>query len=314
LTVATMQTNNRIITVFLLAVVLLTTASCQPNVTSQTFDREGNPVTLPAKVDRVISIGPSNTEILVALGFADKIVAADTWSRGIDGLAEDLPFFDMLAPDCEQIILLEPDIIFVTGMSKAGGVNPYKTASNAGICVLLIPSSSSIAGIKEDVRYIAEVMNAVEQGEEIIADMEQTIDEIAKIGETITDKKTVYVEISAAPFLYSFGRGVFLHEMLEIIGAENILADRNKWLAVSEELILDKNPDVILTSVDYIDKPVEEILSRPGWNKMTAVQNGDVYHIDTNTSSRPSHHIVKTLREMAKAVYPELYLYDSATR
>ena len=297
----------KIITLMLTALVLLTAVSCQPELTSQTFDREGNPVTLPQRVERVISLGPSNTEILIALGFADKIIAADNFSRGIDGLPADIPFFDMLAPDVEQIIHLEPDVLFVTGMCKAGGVNPFKSVSNAGACVIFIPSSTSIAGIQEDIRFIAQVMVAGEKGEDIVADMEQEIAAIANIGATITDKKTVYFEISTSPHLYSFGRNVFLNEMIEMIGAVNILADMNKWVAVSGEVIQDRNPDVILTSVDYIDKPVDAILSRPGWGSMTAIQNRDVYYIDTTTSNCPTHNITKTLREMAKAVYPEWY-------
>ncbi|MCL2623216.1 MAG: ABC transporter substrate-binding protein [Planctomycetaceae bacterium] len=302
---------RKIITLFLTAVVVLTVTSCQKTQTADTstaMDREGNPIVLPTKIDRIISLGPSNTEILIALGFADKIIAADAYSRGIEGLATDVPLFNMLAPDGEQIILLEPDVIFVTAMSKAGGANPFKLVSDAGICVIYIPTCSSIADIQSDIRFIAKVVDAVEKGDEIVANMEQTIDAIAKIGETVTDKKTVYFEISAESYsLYSFGRGVFLNEMLEIIGANNILADRNKWVTVAEEVILDRNPDVILTNADDIVASVERIMSRPGWNTLTAVQNGAVYSIDADTSSRPSHHIVKALMEMAKAVYPDKY-------
>jgi iron complex transport system substrate-binding protein len=212
-----------------------------------------------------------------------------------------------MAPDAEQIIRLEPDVIFAAGMAKVGGMDPLKTVSDVGICVLYIPTSESVDAIKTDIRFIATVIDAVEKGEEIVTEMEQTIDAIAKIGETITEKKTVYFEISPMPHLYSFGKGVFLNEMLEIIGAENILADQQRWVPVSEEIILDRNPDVILTSVDYTDQPVDELLSRPGWDVLTAVQNRNVHHIDTSTSSRPNHLIVKALKEMAKAVYPDKF-------
>jgi iron complex transport system substrate-binding protein len=63
----------------------------------------------------------------------------------------------------------------------------------------------------------------------------------------------------------------------------------------------------VLTSVNYIDDPIGEIKSRPGWENITAIQNDDVYYIDTDASNRPSHHIVKALRMMAKAVYPDRY-------
>jgi len=245
---------------------------------------------------------------LIDLGFADKIIAADAYSRGIEGLATDIPFFNMLAPDGERIILLKPDVIFVTGMSKAGGTDPFKPVSDLGICVLTIPTGSSIADIRDDIRFIAKVMDAAEKGEAVIADMDQAMDAIAKIGKTITDKKTVYFEISAESYsLYSFGRGVYLNEMLELIGAKNIFADRNRWVSVTEEAVFDRNPDVILTNADYTDKPVDEIMARPGWKALTAVRRRAVYSIDANTSSRPSRHLVKALQEMAQAVYPDRY-------
>ena len=304
---------NKIIALFLTAVVALTATSCTTDSSTQSIDatqsvdRAGNPITLPKKFDRIISVGPSNTEILIALGFADQIVAADTYSRGIEGLATDIPFFNMLAPDGEQIIQWDPDVIIVTGMSKAGGADPFKAVSDVGICVIYIPTSVNIADIQEDIRFIAEVMGTVEKGNAIIADMDQTIAAVAKIGKTITDKKTVYFEIDVAPLLYSFGKNVFLNEMLEIIGAVNILGERDQWVAVTGEEILDRNPDVILTSVSYIDKPVEAITSRPGWDSLTAVQNGDVYYLDADRSSRPSHRVVEILPEMAKAIYPDKY-------
>jgi len=301
---------NRMIAFFLMTVVALSASSClttQNPDPAQAVDREGNPIVLPTRLDRIISMGPSNTEILAALGFADRIIATDTYSKNIPGLAKDVLFFDMLAPNGEKIMNLEPDVIFVTGMSKAGGANPFKIFSNIGMCVMTIPSSTNIKGIKEDIRFIAHVLDAVEKGETIVAGMESEIDRIKAIGETITEKKTVYFEIASSPYLYSFGKGVFLNEMIEIIGAKNILADKESWVAVSDEVILKKNPDVILTNVDYLDDSVKTIMSRPGWDKMTAVQNRDVYFIDADASSRPSHNIVKILQEMAKVIYPDKY-------
>ena len=271
-------------------------------------DREGNPVTLPANIETVLSMGPSNTEILIALGHGDKIIATDTYSDNIEGLPADIPMFSMKASDGEQIINLQPDVIFVTGMSKAGGDDHFKVVADAGICVLYMPSSGSLEAIKEDIRFIAAVMGSLAEGEAIVAEMEREIDRIWAIGKTITDQKSVYFEIDAPPHLYSFGQNVFLHEMLELIGARNVFGENpNDWLSISDEAVVKENPDVILTSVHYIEDPVGDIKTRPGWGEITAVQNGDVYRIDTDASNRPSHHVVKAMREMAEAIYPELY-------
>jgi len=272
-----------------------------------TTDRQGNEITLPEQIERVMVAGPSNAEILVGLGYADKIAAADVYSGNVEGLNSDIPMFDMTAPDVEKILQLEPDVIFVTGMVQATGEDLYKPFKDAGVCVIYIPSSNSIASIEEDIRYIASVMGDVSKSDAIIQEMSEEINAIKAVGETITDKKKVYFEIAAAPNMYSFGDGVFLNEMIEIIGAENILKSEEKWITAADEAVVAGNPDVILTSVNYIDNPVDEIKGRAGWDAITAVKDDAVYYIDTDASNNPSQNIVKALKEMAKAIYPDKY-------
>ena len=267
-------------------------------------DREGNPITLPEKIEKLIVMGPSNTETVIALGRGDIIIATDEYSEGIPGLPADIPKFSMRTPDGEQIISLEPDVIIVTGMSKAGGDDPFKIVSDAGICVIYVPTSNSLDGIMEDIRYVSAVLGTQEAGERLVDEMKEKIEAFRATGGTITEKRTVYFEIAAAPYIYSFGGGVFLNEVIELIGAVNILADQSEWISVSEEAVLSANPDVILTSVNYIDDPVAEIKSRDGWDEITAVRNGDVFYISTNFSNRPNHNVTKAMAEMAEAIYP----------
>ena len=268
------------------------------------YDREGFPVTLPAQMDRLISIGPSNTEILAELGFASQIIATDMFSDNVPGIQPGISVLDMMALDLEHIIYLEPDIVFVTGMTRVGGEDPLAVVSNMGISVIHMPISTSIADIKEDILFIASVVDAIDKGYAIVTEMTREIDRISAIGQTITDRRTVYFEISPAPFMVSFGTGTFLHEMIELVGAVNIFGDQEGWLAVSDEALLEINPDVILTSVDFIDDPIADITERSGWNAITAIQNGDIFIIDTDASNRPSHNIIVALREIAEAIYP----------
>jgi len=271
-------------------------------------DREGNDVTMPNKIERIISTAPANTEVLVELGLANKLVAIDTYSSDVEGIPNNIEQIDFLNPDAEAIIGLEPDLIIASGHNKSGSSDdPFKLVKEAGISVVYIPSSESIQGIYDDIMFIADVTNSKEKGQQIVDNMKSQIDEIAKKGENIQDKKKVYFEIAPAPNLYSFGNSTFLNEMIELIGAENILKDENGWIAPSAESIIDKNPDVILTNVNYIDNPIEEIKSREGFENINAVKNNQVYQIDKNSSSRPSQHIIKALNEMAKAIYPDVY-------
>ena len=274
-----------------------------------TMDRAGAPITLPAKVERIVSMAPSTTEILIDLGVADKIIAADTNTQKDGLLKQNIPYFDMMKPDAEKLIALKPDVVFISGMSNAKGNTPFSPLIDAGICVINIPSSSSIEAIYLDIAYIAAVVKQEEKGAKIIANMKKEIEAVRKKGAAIAQdkKKTVYFEIGAAPYMYSLGTGTFINEMIEIIGAQNILADQKSWIAVSDEMVLAKDPDVILTNVSYIPNPIDEIMARAGWASLKAVKGKKVFGIDTNSSSRPNHNIIKALKEMAKAVYPEIY-------
>ena len=254
-------------------------------------------------------MAPSIAETVVDLGCGDLITAIDTQTEAyaLEGVPAGLPAFDMQAPDTEALAALEPDVVFVSGVSVIEGENMFQPLVDMGVCIVSIPTSSSIAAVEEDITFLAACLDRAEEGQQIVSDMQAEIDAIAAIGETVTDKKTVYFEISAAPYCYSFGEGVFLNEMIDLIGAENVLAGQEGWLSVEEESVVSANPDVILTNVNYIEDPVGEILARPGWEGVTAVQNGGVCTIDNKTSSLPNENIVQALKEMAKAVYPDLY-------
>ena len=300
--------KKRIISI-ILCMVLIFAVGCSSTETEKTVtDREGNEVTIPTKIERIVSTAPSNTEVLVDLGVADKLVCVDNYSEGIEGLNKDVEKMDFSAPDAEAIIGLEPDIIIASGYNKSGsGDDPFKAVSDAGISVVYIPSSNSINGIYKDIEFLASIVNAEDEGQKIISNMKKEISEIAEKGKTIKDKKTVYFEIGPAPTLYSIGKDTFVNEMISLIGAENIFKDEESWISPTEESVLDANPDVILTNVNYVDDPVSEIIGRQGWDSITAVKNKDVYSIDADSSSRPTPNIIKALKEMAKAIYPDVY-------
>ncbi|MDF2821977.1 MAG: ABC-type Fe3+-hydroxamate transport system, periplasmic component [Clostridiales bacterium] len=272
-----------------------------------TEDRAGNSIEIPEDIKTIVSLAPAITRILVDLGFGDELVAIDTNSAGIDGVPKGIIEFDMLALDVEVLTALDPDIIFASSMSDYEGNDLFKAIKDLGVCVASIPSSESIQGIKDDVIFVSSAVKAIDRGQAIVGIMEEEIEKISEIGETITNKKSVHFEIAAAPYIYSTGTGTFLNEMIEIIGAVNVYNDQAGWLPITEEAAIAANPDVILTNVNYIEDAIGEIKARQGWNNVKAIQNGEVYYIDAEASAQPCHHIVIALRQMAKAVYPDLY-------
>lgn len=272
-----------------------------------TVDPSGAEIRVPEEIKSIAVLAPSIAETIIEFGFGGQIVACDMQSEMLEGMPAEKLVMDLMQPDMEQLAALKPDVLFVSNLTLYDQESPYQQLIDMGVCVICVPTSDSIADIQSDITFLAEVLGVPEKGEAMIASMQAEIDRIAAIGAAITEKKTVYFEISAAPYMYSFGSGVFLNEMIELIGAENILADQEGWLPVEAESVMAANPDVILTNVTYIENPTQEIMERSGWEVLTAVAGQQVYSIDNYASSLPNQNIVKALVQMAEAIYPEYY-------
>ena len=311
--------KRRIISLLTLCALLLALCACggeavssqppQGNPSLPTVDPSGASIDLPEKIDSIVVLAPSIAETVVALGLGDMIVGYDLNSVGLAGLPENVPTFDTVNPDVEQLVALAPDVLFVSSLSLYDQEAPYQPLINAGVCVVCVPTSESIDGMKSDIAFLAAALSANEAGQTILDELNAELDALAATAASIpeSERKSVYFEISAAPWMYSTGSGTYLNEMIELIGGVNVLAVEDGWIGVEGETIVAANPDVIFTNVNYLDDPVAEILGRDGWAGVTAVVNQDVYSIDNMASSLPNQNIVVALRQMAEALYPDYF-------
>jgi iron complex transport system substrate-binding protein len=292
-------------------IISLFLSSCSADKGREIIDRSGRAVKINGTINRIVSTAPSNTEIISDLGQAHKLVAIDRHSANVVGIPEGLPQLDFLYPDAEVIIKLEPDIIIANGHNATGtGEDPFRLLREMGIPVVYISMSKSIEDIYQDIAFIAGLLQAREKGEEIIDSMKAQVAKINQKTAYIDVKRTVYFEISAAPDMITFGKDSFLNDMISVIGARNIFENDNWIVSPSAEVIIERNPDVILTNVNYINDPIGEIKRRPGFNHISAVINNRICQIETDSSVRPSTRIISALRQMSIAVYPELYNCD----
>ena len=306
-----------IVTIISMLTILSMFSGCGKSETAETnavekakLDRAGNEITIPDDVEKIISMAPSTTRVLIDMGLSDKIIAIDTNSYAYaDQLSADIPQFDMMAPDNEALVALEPDIIFTSGMSNLGGEDVFQPARDAGICVADIPSSTSFDDIKKDIRFIGNATGEDAKAEELVKEFDETIEKVKSISGNIANRKRVLFEISLPseeyPSIYTFGKGTYLDEMITTIGAVNVTGDQESWISISEEEAISMNPDVIITNIDYVDDVTNVIMTTPGWENVKAIKNSEVYYIDANTSNQPNNHIADALIQMAKQVYPE---------
>ncbi|WP_157147226.1 ABC transporter substrate-binding protein [Brachyspira pilosicoli] len=287
---------------FFFIIFILSICSCSKNEIS---DSDKDSIIQNKKIEKIISLSPGVTDILIDLNEAHKIIAADTFSKYIleKNNINVSNVFDMLNPDAEKIISLDSDIIFINNLTAFYTKNSLLSLSNPTI--ITITNSETLKGIEDDIYFLGKVLNADDRAKEVVSNMRTKIKEIKDIGDTITNKKTVYFEISALPNLYSFGSNVYLDDIINIIGAKNIFSNRNEWISVSEEDVVYLNPDIIFTSVDYVNNPVAEITNRAAWKDINAVKTSKVFFVEG--TSLPTHNIVSSIILMAKYIYPEEY-------
>jgi len=270
---------------------------------------------------RVISAAPSYTEIIAGLGLADALIAVDAYSRDVDGVRNDLPEMDFFYPDIEAIIALKPDLIMCGEINTGGSsAQPYEFLESMGITVIQLPTCNSIEEIYRDIASIANALNVVEKGEDLIRRMKEQIAEIAaraalsvETANAANSRKSVYFEIAPAPNIVSFGGGTYLDEMITLAGGRNIFAAEKRWFTPGPEAIISANPDAIFFIADEsagtpaaeaaaasaaAAATTAEIKSRPGFATLSAVRHNRVYPINVNSASRPSQNIVLALEEI----------------
>lgn len=271
-------------------------------------DDRGVEVEFAAAPKTIVSLQPSNTEILFALGVGDKIVGAteyDTYpeeAQKIERVSDSVKF------NSERILALKPDVViaYTTG-SDEENLNALKGLEDAGIKVFAIQSAKTFDDVYGDIQQIAKVMGIKDKGDKLNDDIKGKIAEVQAKVKDVKEPKNIYLEIGPKPDIYTPGSGTFQQEILDAANVKNVFADLKSWAKVSEEDIIAKNPDVILTTVNYVENPTAEILTRDGWNSITAIQNKAVYSIDTDISNRPGPRIGEAVELIAKAVYPELF-------
>ena len=151
---------------------------------------------------------------------------------------------------------------------------------------VVISDANDIAGVYTAIRMIGTLMAKNDEAEALIADMQATFDEIAAKSEK--SDKTIYFEVSPLQWgLWTAGSGTFMDELATMCGVTNAFADISGWQSISEEQVIERNPDYIVSIAGMGDTAVEEILGRDGWGDISAVKNGSVYNADSNAISRP---------------------------
>ena len=263
-------------------------------------------ISFSKEYNRIASGSPAITEILYELGLKDKIIAMDKNSdvKELDEMK--IPKISFYQMNTESIFSLKADLIILSTFNKADREDFIQFMKEKGTDVIYISDIKTVEDIYKCIIEIGEKTERKPEAEKVISKMEKEINEVREISENIKNKKKVYFEISPFPSMYTFGKNVFMNEMLEIAGVENIFNDKSGWFIPSLEVIAARNPDIIFTSTYQVDDPVKEIIDRGNWNIIKAVREGKIYPI-SKEAVRPSIKIIEVIKKIAEISYPEYY-------
>ena len=261
-------------------------------------------VKITKEPQRIISLVPSHTESLFALGLDKKVVAVtkyDNYPADVQQKVE-YSFEDSLNPNSEQIVALKPDLIVL------GAHNPDLIENLKKLNIPVVKyDPQNIEAVYQTIDSLGKITNQNQKASEIVKEMKEKEKSIEEKIATIkkTDKKRVFVEVS--PELFTPGKGTFMDELVQKAGGVNIATDAG-WIQLNEEKIIQQNPQVILDTYGYYDKNAKaNILTRKNWSTVDAIQQKQVVDLDSDLVTRPGPRIIDGLETIAKAIYPELF-------
>ena len=270
----------------------------EPVDTSIVFtDMAGREVKLEKAAEKIVALEPSDCEILFAIGAGNTLVGRGEYCD-YPAQVMDIPSVQSgYETNIEAVIELGPEVVIMTKMAQTEDqINAFE---NAGIKVIMT-DAQDINGIYECVNMIGKATGKEDAAANVVSQMKSAFDSIKKEG--AGQGKTVYFEVSPLQWgLWAAGSGTFMDEAAQMLGLTNIFGDQAGWLEVSEEQVISADPDYIVTITMYYGEgptPVEEICSRPGWEKLKAVVNEDIINIQDNSLSRPSPRLVDGITAM----------------
>jgi iron complex transport system substrate-binding protein len=270
-------------------------------------DGLGRSVTLPAPAQKIVSMAPSNTEILFAIGAGSQVVGRDEFSD-YPAEAKSLPSIggSMGQYSIEQVAALKPDLVL------AGGINTpeqVKALEDLGINVFYLGNPSTLEEMYANLKLVAQLTGRETEAAALVESLEARVKAVDDKLAGVTDKPIVFYEIDASDpnKPYTTGPGTFIDLLIARAGGQNLPGLTDAYPQVSLEQIVLADPAVILLGDALYGTTPEIVAARAGWSEIDAVKENRVLPFDDNLVSRPGPRLVDGLEALVLAIHPELY-------
>ncbi len=286
----------------------VSTLPASPTVTAPAFpltvtDDRGKQVTLAAEPRRLVTIAPSATEIVFAIGAGDRVVAVDDFSD-FPAEAKALPKVGGTRTSPERIVAQQPDLILAV---TQGNLAPALEAQGQHVIVF---DPNDIEGVYNDILLVGQVLGREKVARDLIGRMRSRIEAVAARTRDLTVKPRVLHEVDATDptKIYVAGPNNFIDAMIVIAGGINVGASgQRKFPQLSAEEIVRADPQVIVLGDAKYGTTVDQVTSRAGWQAIEAVRTGRIFTIDPDIVSRPGPRLADGVEAYARLLHPTVF-------
>ena len=312
------KSNASLLLLTLLTLLSLLLAGCSPQAiepASQTTqavinltDGLSRSITLEGIPQRIVSLAPSNTEILYAIGAGPLLVGRDEFSNYPE-VALSLPSVGGAWGnyDSEAIVALNPDLVL------AAEINPpelVQSLENLGLTVFLLPNPTDINGIYQILETAAQITGRQAETAVLVESLKERVEAVTSQTASLSDRPAVFYELDStepnAP--YTAGSGTFVDLLIGLAGGSNVASVMDSpWAQISLEQLVIMDPEIILLGDSAYGVTPESVAARPGWETISAVKNGSVFPFNDDLVSRPGPRMVDGLEAMARLIHPEIF-------
>lgn len=261
-------------------------------------DASGLEMTFDKAPERIVSLSPSETEVLFALGLDERIVGVTPWCNYPEA-ALSKPGVGSLDGNAETIIATEPDLLVgILSLNTPQFIENYRSL---GLQVFTV-EPESVQEAMDRIIQLGIITDTQAQAQKVVAQMEAELQSVVEAVEQLSedDYKKVYIEYSEG---WTVGKDTFMDELVTLAGGKNIVDHVSGWIEITEEVIIQANPDVILYP-SYVAGLPDIIKQRSGWTQIPAIQNDRIVAIDDDYISRPGPRLTQGLLDVARALHP----------
>ena len=271
-------------------------------------DNLGREVTLPTLPERVVSLAPSNTEILFAVGAGDQVIGVTQYCNYPPEAQdrEQIGGFSAKTISVEKIVALEPDLVLAAGEIHQPVIEALDQL-NVPVYAL---DPNTLDEVYASIELMGYLTGHEAKANQVVAEMKDRVASVTERVATVPkeDRLHVYWEVFDEPRMTA-GPSTFTGQLIELAGGVNIFADVSEaYPQISDEEVIGRNPAVIMGPETMGDKlTIETVAQRPGWDQIDGVQNKRIYLFDGDMVARSGPRLALVLENMAEALYPDLF-------